>query len=94
MELLRFCKEEVGVDVDRVTYISSQPWPYTNSLMLGYHAEIDTDTPPEITIDEVEIESAQWWTREDLIAQKDNPDMRIPPRDAIARQLLDRWLLA
>ncbi|MGB0843889.1 MAG: NAD(+) diphosphatase [Alphaproteobacteria bacterium] len=88
----REVKEEVGLNVDRVTYVDSQPWPYSNSLMFGFHAEIDADTPPELTIDPVEIETARWWTREELIAKKEEPDFFIPPRDAIARRLLDIWL--
>jgi len=88
----REVEEEVGLKVDRVTYIDSQPWPYSNSLMFGFHAEIDADTPPELTIDPVEIETADWWTREDLLLRKEDEDFFIPPRDAIARRLLDIWL--
>ena len=32
----REVREEAGVRVDEVTYISSQPWPFPASLMLGF----------------------------------------------------------
>ena len=45
--------------VDGVQYFSSQPWPFPNSLMLGFTAkyasgEIDTDHDDE-------MEDAQWF---------------------------------
>lgn len=34
----REVKEETGVDVDRVTYFGSQPWPFPDQLMIGFLA--------------------------------------------------------
>jgi NAD+ diphosphatase len=56
--LVREVKEEVGVDVDRLTYFSSQSWPFPNQLMLGYFAEY---AGGEICCDPTEIADARWF---------------------------------
>ena len=45
--------EESGIRVKDVSYFGSQPWPYPNSLMLGFTAAYDAG---EIRIDDEEIE--------------------------------------
>ncbi len=73
--------EEVGVRVDNIRYFGSQPWPFPNSLMLGFVAEwVDGD----ITVDGVEVVDAQWFAPDEL--------PMIPPKMSIARQLIDDWL--
>lgn len=73
--------EEVGVDVTDVRYVSSQPWPFPHSLMIGFEAVWESG---EIVIDETEIVDAAWFTPEDL--------PMIPPAMSIARTLIDRWI--
>ena len=83
--------EETGVRVGPVRYVSSQPWPYPHSLMLGAWGEAESH---EITIDAEEIAEARWITRERLLAVATgrDPEM-LPAREgAIARFLLDLWL--
>ncbi len=77
----REVREEVGVAVDSVRYIASQPWPFPHSLMIGFEARW---AGGDIEIDPVEIVDAQWW----------GPDAMptIPPGMSIARRLIDRWL--
>ena len=48
----REVKEEVGIDVTNIRYVSSQPWPFPNSLMLGFEADW---AGGEIVCDPVEI---------------------------------------
>jgi NAD+ diphosphatase len=74
----REIREEVGVEVRDVGYFGSQPWPFPNSLMVGFTA---TYAGGEIVIDENEIADAQWF-RKDALPQ-------VPPRLSIARQLID-----
>lgn len=50
--------EEVGVKVKNLKYFSSQPWPFPNSLMLGFHAEYESG---ELVLQEEEIADAQWF---------------------------------
>ncbi len=73
--------EEVGVELAEMSYVSSQPWPFPHSLMIGFEA---TWASGEIRIDEWEIVDAQWFSPDDL--------PMIPPGMSIARTLIDRWL--
>lgn len=72
--------EEVSIEVVALRYVSSQPWPYPNSLMLGFTAEYRGG---ELKVDGKEIEQAGWFKRGAL------PD--IPRRGTVARHLIDRW---
>lgn len=62
--LIREVKEEVGLEVSRIRYYKSQPWPVSGSLMVGFVAEAD-DTQ-EVCIDGREIVEAGWFTRGNL----------------------------
>ena len=84
--------EEVGVVIDEVHYHSSQPWPFPSSIMTGFMARAATE---EITIDPVEIEAAQWFTRDEARQTLDgtHPDgIRVPFRMAIAYHLLKSFV--
>jgi NAD+ diphosphatase len=86
--------EEAGIRVRNVRYIASQPWPFPSSLMVGCHAEVEDSA---LTIDTTELEDARWFTRDEIAAGlkggEDAP-FQAPPRAAIARTLLERWLAA
>jgi NAD+ diphosphatase len=79
--------EEVGLRVTDIRYVGSQPWPFPQSLMLGFVARADGDT---LVLDPTEIEEARWFTRDELI-RGDGP-AALPPPVSIARHILDRWL--
>jgi NAD+ diphosphatase len=83
--------EETGVRVGRVRYLSSQPWPFPGSLMLGAHGEAVDD---RIEIDPEEIAEALWLDRQDLVDVFAGTHPRITPArpGAIARFLLEAWL--
>ena len=36
--VVREIKEETDIDVTDVSYFASQPWPFPNSLMIGFTA--------------------------------------------------------
>jgi NAD+ diphosphatase len=77
----REAHEETGVCIRNPRYLGSQPWPYPNSLMLGFHAEHESG---EIAVDGVEIEHAAWFRRDAL------PE--IPSKGTVARRIIDVWL--
>lgn len=83
--------EETGVGVGRVGYLASQPWPFPSSLMMGCWGAADTR---EITIDPLEIEAAQWVSRETMVevVAGRQPDMRAARPGSIARFLIEHWL--
>jgi NAD+ diphosphatase len=86
--------EEAGIAVTDVTYVASQPWPFQSSLMIGCHAR---SLCRELTVDTSELDDARWFTREEVAAALAAPDagpFQPPPRFAIARTLLERWLAA
>ena len=60
----REVKEETGVAVKNIRYLGSEPWPFSNSLIAGFSAELDGS--PEITVQESELEYAKWVNREDI----------------------------
>ena len=73
--------EEVGVRVKNIRYFSSQPWPFPNSLMIGFIADYESG---EIVADGKEISRADWYSADNL------PDL--PPKMAIARDIID-WFV-
>lgn len=83
--------EEAGIRVGQVTYLSSQPWPFPSSLMIGCAGEALDE---QITIDPAEIEDAIWVSREDIaLAFGGNHPKLLPARKgAIAHFLLAAWL--
>ena len=83
--------EEVGIKTKNPRYVFSQPWPFPAQLMMGLILEAVTT---EITIDPKELEDAQWFTRDEVLAvfEKRGQAFLCPPRQTIAHQLLRQWL--
>lgn len=89
--------EEAGVKAraGAVDYLFAQPWPFPSSLMFGLLVEADTD---DIRIDEMELETARWFTRDEVRAMRDGglttPEgaLFVPPAFAVARRIIDVWL--
>ncbi len=79
--VVREVKEEVGVKVHNLEYLGSQPWPFPNSLMLGFHAEYESG---DIRLQDDEIADARWFPIDDLPT--------IPGKIAISRWLIDDYL--
>ncbi|HEY4119822.1 MAG TPA: NAD(+) diphosphatase [Byssovorax sp.] len=79
--LAREVHEETGVRVRDVRYFGSQPWPFPNSLMIGFTAAWESG---EIVVDPKELSDAKWFDVDALPV--------IPPRLSIARQLIDAWI--
>jgi len=82
--------EESGVRIGPARYVSSQPWPFPASLMLGFSAPWVSGEP---VIGDEELEDARWFTRAQVRdAVQERGTLRLPPPLAIARRLLDGWL--
>jgi NAD+ diphosphatase len=81
--------EEVGVQVDRVAYVSSQPWPMPRSLMLGLTAHAAKTT---VTPDGAEIADARWFTRDEAATAVESGELVLPGPASIAFRLISAWL--
>ena len=77
----REIEEEVGIKVKNIRYFGSQPWPFPDSLMIGFTAEYESG---EIEIDKTEITDAGWFDPDELPI--------IPGKISIARKLID-WFV-
>ncbi|MFC2014571.1 NAD(+) diphosphatase [Chloroflexota bacterium] len=73
--------EEVGIQVKNIKYFGSQPWPFPNSLMIGFVADYESG---EISVDGEEISEAGWFDVNSL------PEL--PPKMSIAREIID-WFI-
>ncbi|MBQ2714918.1 MAG: NAD(+) diphosphatase [Clostridia bacterium] len=56
--------EEVGLKVKNIRYYKSQPWPFSNTLLAGYFCDLDGDR--EVKVDESELSTAVWLTRDEI----------------------------
>jgi NAD+ diphosphatase len=77
----REVEEEVGLKVKNIKYFGNQPWPFPDSLMVGFTAEYASG---DININKKEILDAGWFTVDQLPL--------IPGIGSIARQLID-WFV-
>ncbi|MGH4139966.1 NAD(+) diphosphatase [Clostridium sp.] len=57
--VVREVREETGITVKNIKYFGNQPWPFPNSLMIGFTAEYASG---EIQVDGKEIEHADWYS--------------------------------
>lgn len=73
--------EEVNIHVKDIEYVKSQPWPFPNSLMLGFKARYASGI---LRPDGEEIEEAKWFTKDNL------PEL--PGEGSLSRFLINCWL--
>lgn len=59
----REVREEVGIEIKNIRYFGTHPWPFSNSVMIGFIADYASG---EIQIDNNEIESADWFSFDNL----------------------------
>lgn len=80
--VVREVREEVGIEIKDIHYFGSQPWPFPNSLMIGFTA---TYASGEIVVQQEELTDAAWFHKQNLPP--------VPPKPSIARKLLD-WFVS
>lgn len=56
--------EEVGLKVRNLRFYKSQPWSFSDSLLMGFFCDLDGDET--IRLDRHELSEARWIDREDL----------------------------
>ncbi|HEY2946911.1 MAG TPA: NAD(+) diphosphatase [Micromonosporaceae bacterium] len=90
--------EEVGVAIEDVSYVASQPWPFPGALMLGFTAYADPSQP--VRADRREIVDARWFTRRQVhgalageaVEIGEGARLGLPTSASIASFLINRWL--
>lgn len=62
--------EEVGLRVKNIRYYKSQPWSFSDTLLMGFFCELDGEDT--IRMDEEELSVAEWVNREDMTVTFDD----------------------
>ncbi|NUU69160.1 NAD(+) diphosphatase [Enterobacteriaceae bacterium BIT-l23] len=70
--------EESGIQIKNLRYISSQPWPFPQSLMTAFMADYDSG---ELVVDRSELLDASWYRYDQLPL--------LPPPGTVARRLIE-----
>jgi NAD+ diphosphatase len=81
MTAAREVREETGLEVRDIRYLTSQPWPFPNSLMAGFAARYAGGA---VCADGVEIEDARWF--------KQSRIPQLPAQGSVSRYIIDLWL--
>ena len=87
--VIREVHEEVGIDIADVHYHSSQPWPFPSSIMLGFYGRAKETT---LQVDTFELETARWFSRDEIKNCPDDDTFRLPRTDSISRRLIEDWI--
>ena len=90
--VIRETREETGINVAAVEYVTSQPWPFPSALMLGFWAFVD---PSEAGAPEPragELVEARWFARAELAARLNDGSIALPPPGTIGNYLISTWL--
>lgn len=88
--VMREIWEECGGEVEHMTYLGSQPWPFPRSLMCGYIASISN--PDTVQADGAEIEDIRWFSRQELLEAHTTRQVQLPGKSSISRRLIEHWL--
>jgi len=73
--------EEVGIEVENIRYFGSQPWPFPDSLMIGFTA---CYAGGSLSTDDKEILDAGWYAPDNL--------PQVPGKFSIAGRLIE-WFV-
>jgi len=87
--VIREVREEAGVELTKISYLGSQPWPFPASLMIAFEAI--TNTPELARADGDEIEEIRWFSRADMKAAIADKSLILPFEISVARQMINAW---
>lgn len=74
----RFLDRAFGVSVKHLSYHESQPWPFPDRLLLGFHGHVPQGP---LRVDEREFKAARWFPVDELPL--------LPPPVSMARRMAD-----
>ena len=89
--VVREVREESGIEAYDPQFVTSQPWPFPSSLMLGFEARSDGGEP---VARDGELEDVGWFPFEIVraAAAESSSELALPPPLSIARFLIERWV--
>ena len=89
--VVREVAEESGIVARDPRFVTSQPWPFPSSLMLGFDAQSDGGEPE---VRDGELEDVRWVAADDVrrALEGGHPELRLPPSISVARFLVERWV--
>ncbi len=73
--------EEVGIRIKNIRYYDSQPWPFPDSLMVGFFADYYSG---QIKVNDEELSDAAWFNRKNM------PEL--PASFSIARRMINSYV--
>lgn len=90
----REVREESGIEVDRIAYVESQPWPFPSSLMMAFTAQACGGV---LAPDTQEIEDARWFRVEDLnlfddCNRQSGEGLFLAMPGTVARRMVENWI--
>ena len=56
--------EEVGLEVENLCFVGSQPWSFSDSLLVGFWCEVKGSR--KIAVDHVELKEAAWFSPDEM----------------------------
>jgi len=80
--------EETGITIEGLHYHSSQPWPFPQSLMVGFVARASST---KIERHDGELEDARWFTREAIRDGLVKGELGLPSPTSISFHLIEDW---
>ncbi|MDR0401967.1 MAG: NAD(+) diphosphatase [Treponema sp.] len=83
--VIREIREEVNIDVKDLRFVTSQGWPFPNSLMVGFIARY---AGGEIVCDGVEILDARWFSAETVRSG----GVKLPNPGSVSLFIIEKWL--
>lgn len=75
--------EEVGLCVKNLRFYKSQPWSFTDTLMVGFWCEVDGDDA--LAVDHSELKEARWFRRSEI------PLERTGDRASMTGEMIERF---
>ena len=73
--------EEVGLKVKNVRYYKSQPWSFSDTVLMGFYCDLDGED--KITLDEEELALAEWFERDVIPVE--------PSRDSLTNEMIMKF---
>lgn len=83
--------EEVKVKVENIDYLASQSWPGPRSMMLAFAATVTGGTVDPVP-DQVEVTSARFFSKQELVSAFSEGSVVGPGPSSIAFAVINDWL--